>query len=167
MTGFHSALSPTVSCLQHFSVKSISSSARMRRFSPSDFSTLLPFKHQSEHGCNAQCSLIVTGTVPLRPRTALPLPTLSRFQVTLDMASSTFIGSLLVLMQAALVDHAAVDRIVQTGDTTIQRLAAIFREYSDRTCFGIPSKGGPEWRLVTYQDVWQRIQVSHRQAPPL
>jgi hypothetical protein len=83
------------------------------------------------------------------------------------MAPSTLTGSLLVPLQAALVDLAAVDRIVQAGDTTIERLAAIFREYSDRTCFGIPSKGRPEWRLVTYRDVWQRIQVSHRPPLPL
>lgn len=81
MNSLHCALSLTVSRLQHFPVKIMSSSAQIRRLSPSDFSALLPLKHQSEHRCNAQCSLVVTGTISLRLRTAIRLPTLQRPQV--------------------------------------------------------------------------------------
>ena len=64
------------------------------------------------------------------------------------------------LLQAALVDFSAVESIAQAGTTTIERLCAIFKQYPDRTCFGQPAKATPEWRLVTYKDVWERIQVS-------
>ena len=62
-------------------------------------------------------------------------------------------------LQAALVDFAAVDRVAEAGDTTIERLCAIFKEYSDKPCFGIPHKSKPEWKRATYSDVWERIQV--------
>ena len=67
--------------------------------------------------------------------------------------------SLVLHLQAAYIDLAAVDRIAQAGNTTIQRLCAIFKQYPDRPCFGIPAKARPEWKLVTYRDVWERIQV--------
>ena len=65
-------------------------------------------------------------------------------------------------LQAALVDLAAVDRIAQAGDTTIQRLSAVFKEYHSRTLFGIPDRQKPQWTPVTYGDVWERIQVRLR-----
>ena len=64
------------------------------------------------------------------------------------------------LLQAALVDFAAVERIAQAGDTVIERLCAIFKQYPDRTCFGVASKAKPEWQPVSYKEVWERIQVS-------
>ena len=60
------------------------------------------------------------------------------------------------------MDLAAVDRIAQAGDTTIQRLSAVFKEYHSRTLFGIPDRQKPQWMPVTYGDVWERIQVRLR-----
>ena len=60
------------------------------------------------------------------------------------------------------MDLAALDRIAQAGDTTIQRLSAVFKEYHSRTLFGIPDGQKPQWKPVTYGDVWERIQVRLR-----
>ena len=65
-------------------------------------------------------------------------------------------------LQDALVDLAAVDRIAQAGDTTIQRLSAVFKEYHGRALFGVPDRLKPQWTPVTYGDVWERIQVRLR-----
>lgn len=64
------------------------------------------------------------------------------------------------MLQAALVDFSAVERIARAGNTTIERLCAIFKQYPERTCFGLPAKAKPEWKRVTYKEVWERIQVS-------
>ena len=89
--------------------------------------------------------------------------------LTSDMVSASWsicfprlyvIGSIRSLLQAALVDFSAVQSIAQAGSTTIERLCAIFKQYPDRTCFGIPATTKPEWKSVTYKDVWERIQVS-------
>ena len=64
-----------------------------------------------------------------------------------------------------MVDFSAVERIAQAGSTTIERLCAIFKQYPERTCFGIPAKAKPEWKLITYKDVWERIQVSYCALP--
>ena len=60
------------------------------------------------------------------------------------------------------MDLAAVDRIAQAGNTTIQRLSGVFKEYYNRTLFGIPDRQKPQWKPVIYGEVWERIQVRLR-----
>jgi hypothetical protein len=53
-----------------------------------------------------------------------------------------------------------LERITSAGNTSIEIVAAIFKEYASRDLFGACAPGESTFHTVTYAEVWERIQVS-------
>lgn len=55
--------------------------------------------------------------------------------------------------------RAALERITSAGNTSIEIVAAMFKEYATRTLFGVCAPGQSTFHTLTYGEVWERIQV--------
>ncbi|BDA50881.1 Carboxylic acid reductase [Coccomyxa sp. Obi] len=62
-------------------------------------------------------------------------------------------------LQEARLDRAALERITSAGNTSIEIVATMFKEYATRTLFGVCAPGESTFHTVTYGEVWERIQV--------
>lgn len=75
-----------------------------------------------------------------------------------------------LLSQACAYDKAKVAQLVQCG-TCIETLEAICRVYAERPAFGFCPPGEADWRTLTYQQFWLRVQAfaagEHMHAPAL
>ena len=73
-----------------------------------------------------------------------------------------------MLPQACAYDK---DKVAQLADciTCIEMLEAICKVYAERTAFGFCPPGEADWRTLTYQQFWQRVQAfaagRHMNAP--
>lgn len=66
---------------------------------------------------------------------------------------------LCVSAQAARFDKEASQRISAAGSTSIEVVAAMFREYAQRIAFGYCPPHKAHFVTLTYAQVWERIKV--------
>lgn len=53
----------------------------------------------------------------------------------------------------------ALQRITSAGQTSIEIVEAIFKEYSSRTVFGFATPAESTFNTLTYGQMWERIQA--------
>ena len=75
-----------------------------------------------------------------------------------------------MLPQDCAYDKDKVAQLAHCG-TCIETLEAICKVYAERTAFGFCPPGEADWRTLTYQQFWQRVQAfaagGHMHAPAL
>ena len=62
-------------------------------------------------------------------------------------------------VQAARFDKEASQRISAAGSTSVEVVAAMFREYAQRVAFGYCPPHRAHFVTLTYAQVWERIKV--------